>query len=79
MIGIGPKSRVILEEVGICDVETLRLVGVEEAFRRAKAHTPGITLNFLWGLEAAASQTHWLEIPEDRKRELKRLLVDLLR
>ena len=75
---LGPKSDEILRDVGITSVDDVRTVGVEEVFRRVKLVHPKVTLNFLWGLEAAATNTDWRELTDERKRELKRNLSDVV-
>ena len=69
----GPKTSQKLSEVGIRDLETLRSVGAVEAYVRLKAKYPQwITLNALWGMQAALMGVHWTEIPPDLKEALKR-------
>lgn len=74
---IGPKSRAILAEIGVTTLDELVDLGVVEAYRRAKLAYPSVTLNFLWGLEAAAVGIDWRDIDESRKRELRRAVRDL--
>ncbi len=71
--GIGPKTAVWLEAVGITTAEALAELGSVEAYRRLKASRPrDVTLNALYGLEAALMGISWLELPDDIKAALRR-------
>jgi DNA transformation protein len=51
------------------DIETL---GVVEVYRRLKGAYPHkVTLNALYGLQAAVPGVHWLALPPEMKEELK--------
>jgi DNA transformation protein len=69
---MGPKSRVWLHEIGINTLEDLQTIGAVEAYRRLKTTFPTeITLNMLWGLQAAILNTHWKMLTPEMKAELK--------
>jgi len=71
-IGIGPKSREILERIGITTIEQVEEHGLVETYLDVlDLGDTGATVNFLWGLESASTGMHWLEIPEERKTELR--------
>jgi DNA transformation protein len=71
-VKIGPVSEGWLREIGIESADDLRRMGVVEPYRRAKANYPDkVSLNLLYGLEAALIGVHWNALPEARKAELK--------
>src|SRR5689334_18583957 len=69
---MGPKSRVWLHEIGINTLEDLQTMGAVEAYRRLKTAFPiEITLNMLWGLQAAILNIPLKMITPEMKAELK--------
>jgi len=69
---IGPRSAEWLESVGIQTVEDLEEVGVVEAYLRTKDAFPDqVSLNLLYGLQAAMLDMDWRQIPESMKRDLR--------
>jgi DNA transformation protein and related proteins len=75
--GIGPKTRSWLEEIGIHSIEDLRRLGAVETYKRLKAARPReVSLNALYGLEAALTDTHWLHLPDEVKAELRAQVQD---
>ena len=69
---MGPKSRVWLHEIGINTLEDLKTIGAVEAYRRLKIAFPTeITLNMLWGLQAAILNVSWKMLTPEMKAELK--------
>jgi len=81
--GIGPVTQGRLEETGIRTLSDLRAIGSVEAYRRLKLMFPRhVSLNALYGLEAALRGCHWLDLPQDVKRTLQRedhLIMEALR
>lgn len=70
---MGPVSSGWLLEIGIESAEDLRRVGVVEAYHQMKANHPReVSLNLLYGLEAALLGIHWNALPPERKAELRR-------
>ena len=70
--GIGPVTRGWLAEVGLHTVGDLRAIGAVEAYRRLKFMLPRrVSLNALYGLEAALRGCHWLDLPQDVKAALQ--------
>ncbi|HZH53626.1 MAG TPA: TfoX/Sxy family protein [Microvirga sp.] len=70
--GIGPETQRRLDEAGIGTVGDLRTLGSVEAYRRLKFMFPGrVTLNALYGLEAALRGCHWLDLPPAVKTALQ--------
>ena len=73
MKNIGPKSSQWLASIGIHTVEDVASLGVVETYKRVKkAYPDKVTLNMLWGLQAALLDIPWNELPSDIKDELKR-------
>lgn len=70
-LGIGPKSTVRLNRVGIYTRADLERVGSVEAFLRVKRLFPNATLNLLYGLESVLMDIHWTKLPKDVKARLK--------
>jgi len=73
MKNIGPKSSEWLASVGVHSLEDVAKIGVVATYKRVKAAYPEkVTLNMLWGLQAALLDIPWNELPPDIKEELKR-------
>lgn len=73
MKNMGPKSSEWLASVGIHTLDDVAKLGVVETYRRVKAAYPEkVTLNMLYGLQAALLGIRWDELPPDIKAELKR-------
>ncbi|MBF9234716.1 TfoX/Sxy family protein [Microvirga alba] len=71
--GVGPVTQAWLDEVGIHTVGDLQALGSVEAYRRLKFMLPRrVSLNALYGLEAALRGCHWLHLPADVKSALQR-------
>jgi DNA transformation protein len=72
MKGIGPVTSGWLHDIGIDSEEQIRELGVVEVYRRLKAQFPDrVTLNALYGLEAALSGIRWDQLPDEVKAELR--------
>lgn len=73
MKNMGPKSSEWLASVGINTLDDVAELGVVESYRRVKAAFPEkVSLNLLYGLQAALLDLPWNELPLDIKNELKR-------
>lgn len=73
MKNLGPKSTEWLASVGVHSLDDVAKLGVVETYKRVKAAYPEkVTLNMLWGLQAALLGIRWDELPPDIKSELKR-------
>lgn len=73
MINIGPKSREWLASIGVHTMDDVVQIGVVETYKRVKAaHPEKVSLNLLYGLQAALLDLPWTELPPDIKEELKR-------
>lgn len=72
MKNLGPKSREWLASVGVHTLDDVVNLGVVETYRRVKAAYPKkVSLNLLYGLQAALLDLPWNELPPDIKQELK--------
>jgi DNA transformation protein len=61
-----------LDEAGVRTVADLRSIGSLEAYRRLKfMFSRQVSLNALYGLEAALRGCHWLDLPQDVKETLQ--------
>jgi DNA transformation protein len=72
---MGPKSSEWLASVGIHSLDDVAALGPVEAYKRLKAAYPDkVSLNMLWGLQAALLDLPWNELPPDIKDELRKQL-----
>lgn len=72
LAGIGPVTQSRLNEAGIGTIADLRSLGSVEAYRRLKFMFPRhVSLNALYGLEAALRGCHWLDLPSSVKMVLQ--------
>jgi len=73
MKNMGPKSSEWLASIGVHSLEDVAKLGVVETYKRVKAAYPEkVSLNLLYGLQAALLDISWNELPPDIKEELKR-------
>ena len=73
MKNMGPKSSEWLASIGVHSLEDVAKLGVVETYKRVKAVYPEkVSLNLLYGLQAALLDISWNELPPDIKEELKR-------
>ena len=73
MKNMGPKSSEWLASVGVHTLDDVAKLGVVETFKRVKAVYPEkVSLNLLYGLQAALLDLPWNELPPDIKEQLKR-------
>lgn len=73
MKNIGPKSREWLASIGVHSLDDVAKLGVVETYKRVKAVYPEkVTLNMLWGLQAALLDIPWKELPPDIKDQLRK-------
>ena len=75
MKNMGPKSSQWLASVGIHTLDDVAQLGVVETYKRVKAAYPDkVSLNLLWGLQAALLDLPYgaRELPPDIKEELRK-------
>jgi len=69
--GLGPKSEMLLVEVGINTEEELREIGAIRAFiRLKKLSRTKPSLNFLYAMVGALEGDHWLNVAKHEKGQL---------
>jgi hypothetical protein len=77
MKNMGPKSSEWLASVGVHSLEDVARLGVVDTYKLVRAaHPDRVTLNMLWGLQAALLDLPWNELPPDIKEELRKQLED---
>lgn len=73
MKNLGPKSTEWLASIGVHTLDDVAQLGVVETYQRVKAAYPDkVSLNLLYGLQAALLDIRWDELPPDIKSDLKR-------
>ena len=73
MKNMGTKSSEWLASVDVHTLDEVARLGVVETYLRVKAaHPEKVTLNLLWGLQAALLDLPWNELPSDIKEELRK-------
>ena len=73
MKNIGPKSSEWLASVGVNTLEDVARLGVVETYKRVKAVYPDkVSLNMLYGLQAALLDLPINQLPQDIRDQLKR-------
>lgn len=73
MRNIGKEMERKLQSVGICSAEALIQAGSKEAYLRLKLRYPNVCLVHLYVLQGAVSNLDYNRLPEDVKRDLKRI------
>jgi hypothetical protein len=69
---IGPVSSGWLHEAGIHSLADLEGIGAVEAYKRVKALYPHrVSLNLLYGLQAALLGISWKDLTPDMKADLR--------
>lgn len=67
---LGPKSQLIMAQVGITSLEHLKAAGSIAAFAMARRHSARVSLNLLWALEGALSGLPWQEVAREHRTSL---------
>ena len=70
LLGLGPKSMAVLRTAGIFNRDQLVGLGPVQAFIAAKSVEPSVTLNLLWGIAGAITDTHWSRLPAELRSSL---------
>ena len=79
MKNMGPKSSEWLASVGIHTLDDVAQLGVVEAYKRVRAAFPDkVTLNMLWGLQAALLDPPCdaRELPPEIKEALRKQMEE---
>lgn len=73
MKNLGPKSSEWLASIGVYTLEDVARLGVVETYKRVKAAYPEkVSLNLLYGLQAALLDIPISVLPQDIREQLKR-------
>jgi DNA transformation protein and related proteins len=70
LLGLGPVSLRILRAAGITTRADLERLGPVRAYIAAKQIEPRVTLNLLWGIAGAVTDTHWTKLPAEYRSTL---------
>ena len=67
---LGPKSRDMLAAARIRTVAQLRKLGAVAAYVQVRKISPKASLNLLWALEGALTDTHWQVVAKEHRTSL---------
>ena len=70
LLGLGPVSLRVLRAAGIATRADLERLGPVKAYIAAKRVEPRVSLNLLWGIAGAVTDTHWTKLPADYRSTL---------
>ena len=70
LLGLGPVSLRILRAAGIATRADLERLSPVKAFIAAKQIEPTVSLNLLWGIAGAVTDTHWTKLPIEYRSSL---------
>jgi DNA transformation protein len=70
LLGLGPVSLRVLRAAGIATRADLERLGPVRAYIAAKRIEPRVTLNLLWGIAGAVTDTHWTKLPVEYRSSL---------
>ena len=70
LLGLGPMSLRVLRAAGIATRADLEKLGPVRAYMAAKRVEPRVTLNLLWGIAGAVTDTHWTKLPAEYRSSL---------
>ena len=70
LLGLGPVSIRVLRAAGIATRADLERLGPVRAYIAAKRIEPRVTLNLLWGIAGAVTDTHWTKLPPEYRSSL---------
>jgi TfoX C-terminal domain. len=76
-INIGKVSEKLLVRVGITSFEKLQTAGSKKAFLKIREIDSGACLNLLYALEGAILNIKDINLPVERKEELKKFFKSL--
>jgi DNA transformation protein and related proteins len=72
ILNIGPKSSQWLREVGVHSTSDIERIGVLDVYRMLVERGINPAVVMLYALEGAITNTHWNEIADERKAELRK-------
>jgi len=67
--GLGPKSKQMLKQVGVTDVQKFLVYEPFELYRLLKQQVPGVSLNMLYAIIGAQENIPWQEVKNTRRTE----------
>jgi len=67
---LGPKSQAMLATAGISTLAQLRKLGAVAAYVQVRSQSPRASLNLLWALEGALSDTPWQVVAREHRTSL---------
>lgn len=70
LANLGPKSAAVLVAAGITSFEHLASLGSVAAFSMAKRSGARVSLNLLWGIEAALCGESWQTVAREHRTSL---------
>ena len=70
LLGLGPVSLRVLRAAGLTTRADLEELGPVRAFIAAKRVEPRVTLNLLWGIAGAVTNTHWTRLSKEYRSSL---------
>ncbi|HIF70998.1 MAG TPA: hypothetical protein EYQ61_00270 [Dehalococcoidia bacterium] len=77
--GLGPATTERLEGVDIGTAERLEVIGAVGAYQLLQRAYPGwVSLNALWGMQAALMEIDWRELSTEIKEQLLDELAELI-
>jgi DNA transformation protein and related proteins len=76
---LGPKSSAMLLAAGVHSLAKLRKLGAVAAYLKVKKVRSDASLNLLWALEGALTDTHWRVVAKESRTSLLIQLDDLSR
>ncbi len=65
--GLGPKSKQMLKQVGVTDVQQFLAFDPFDLYYLLKEKVPGVSLNMLYGIIGAQENIPWQEIKSPRR------------
>jgi len=68
--GLGPKSKQMLKQVGVTNVQQFLAYEPFELYRLLKQEVPGVSLNMLYGIIGAQENIPWQEIKNTRRTDI---------
>lgn len=75
LLNLGEKSAQMLHAAGIHDVQQLEDLGAVEAYLKIKRQGIAVSLNMLYAIEGALTNTHWNKL-DRATREALLMAVD---
>lgn len=68
--GLGPKSRAMLQAIGIVELEQFMTADAFVLYAQLKSVFPTTSLNFLYAILGAQNNCHWQDIKNTRRLEI---------